>query len=519
MRACQKAAASFLFAPNLAWALSLSHPAAHAHTLVPPTPRHRTVRIGNASFPMSPFIGAPYGACFEVTNRDLVRTRRPCEVPADWAAEDMVDDDRNNAGLGLGGEGAAVQGLSKEAIEGMKAAGVGGAALVAALTAASATFSDKTAFAQAKYVRRKARKHVLRAVLVRPTGRTLAALQASKQAAGRAAVCLRPDTLALLLNAAGVGAGAHVLVVDGVGGVLAAAVVERLGGAGRAVVAALPGAVAGSGTGSDGRGLPQRGPLTSSPAHEMVRSLHVRGRGVRETLRVVGLETLLGYLGEGRGGGGGEDADGAAAPPPAKRAKGGAEEGTAAAAAAAPAANPARARAAAAAATADRASARAGFDCLIAAAPAVHPGALISACLPLLAPSAPFALACPSLAPAAEAALALQTSKAAVCVGLGEPWWRTHQVLPRRTHPAMAMSGSGGYVVSGTALATGARAAVADARAAAAVEAAAARRAAGGGAASNGKGRGAGGRGAPPSPAAAAVPAALAAEYDAELSE
>jgi tRNA (adenine-N(1)-)-methyltransferase non-catalytic subunit len=460
---------------------------------------------------MAPFIGAPYGACFEVNNRDLVRTPRPCEVPADWSAEDMVDDDRNNAGLGLGGEGATVQGLSKEEIDGMKASGIQGSALVAALTAASATFSDKTAFAQAKYVRRKARKHVLRAVLVRPTGRTLAALYASKGGAGRATVVLRPDTLALLLNAAGVGAGAHALVVDGVGGVLAAAVVERLGGHGRAVVAAMPGAVAGSGTGSDGRGLAQRGPLTSSPAHEMVRSLHVREgcKGVRETLRVVGLDTLLGYLKDEEEG---EDASAR----PAKRARG--EEGGGAAAA------PSRATTKAdAAAAADRASARAGFDGLIAAAPPVQPGALISACLPLLAPSAPFALACPSLAPAAEAALALQTSKAAVCVGLGEPWWRTHQVLPRRTHPCMSMSGSGGYVVSGTALATGARAAVADARAAAAVQEAAARRAATANVAANGRGggKGRGGRApAAPAPVAAAPAAGAAAvEYDAELSE
>jgi len=458
---------------------------------------------------MAPFMGAPYGACFEVlAGRSLVRTARPCDVPSDWDAPDLVDDDRNNAGLGLGGEGATVQGLTKEEIEGMKAAGMQGSALVAALTAASATFGDKTAFAQAKYVRRKARKHVLRAVLVRPTGRTLAALAAARASGGRGGgggagpSTLRPDTLALLLNAAGVGAGAHVLVIDGVGGVLAAAVVERLGGHGRAVVAATPGAVAGSGMGADGRGLAQRGPLTSSPAHEMVRCLHVRDPAVRASLRVVSLETLLGYLKEEEEGG----ADGA--PPPAKRAKGGGEA----------AATPSAARAAAAVA-ADRATARAGFDCLIAAAPAVHPGALVSACLPLLAPSAPFALACPGLAPAAEAALALQTSKAAVCVGLGEPWWRTHQVLPRRTHPAMSMSGSGGYVVSGTALATGARAVVAEARAAAAVTAAAAAAAkkasAGGGHVANGRGRG--GRAPPPPPAPA--PAAGAAEYDAELSE
>lgn len=34
-----------------------------------------------------------------------------------------------------------------------------------------------------------------------------------------------------------------------------------------------------------------------------------------------------------------------------------------------------------------------------------------------------------------------------LCPTVTEPWLRRYQVLPGRTHPMMAMSGSGGYIL------------------------------------------------------------------------
>jgi tRNA (adenine-N(1)-)-methyltransferase non-catalytic subunit len=52
------------------------------------------------------------------------------------------------------------QTMSASDIHALKASGAGGAAIVAALAAASTTFASKTAFSQAKYIAKKTRKRV-----------------------------------------------------------------------------------------------------------------------------------------------------------------------------------------------------------------------------------------------------------------------------------------------------------------------------------------------------------------------
>ena len=42
-----------------------------------------------------------------------------------------------------------------------------------------------------------------------------------------------------------------------------------------------------------------------------------------------------------------------------------------------------------------------------------------------------------------------QTRRQAVALALQESFWREWQVLPARTHPAMSMSATGGYLLSG----------------------------------------------------------------------
>ncbi len=42
-----------------------------------------------------------------------------------------------------------------------------------------------------------------------------------------------------------------------------------------------------------------------------------------------------------------------------------------------------------------------------------------------------------------------QTRRQAVALSLQESFWREWQVLPARTHPAMSMSATGGYLLSG----------------------------------------------------------------------
>eukprot|EP00884_Botryococcus_braunii_P020464 jgi/Botrbrau1/7100/Bobra.0165s0121.1 len=94
--------------------------------------------------------------------------------------------------------------------------------------------------------------------------------------------------------------------------------------------------------------------------------------------------------------------------------------------------------------------AKVGFTSCILAAPYVDANALIRSVLPLLSPSASFAVYSLWLQPLTQAAQHLKASKEALNVQVVETLCREYQVLPARTHPHMATSGIGGYILSGT---------------------------------------------------------------------
>jgi tRNA (adenine58-N1)-methyltransferase non-catalytic subunit len=89
----------------------------------------------------------------------------------------------------------------------------------------------KTEFSQAKWLARKSKKYRPRLRLERVTAQTLCAVYTDKNEHKVAG--LRLDTLALMLSAANVSWGKHALVFDTVMGVVATAVLERVGSAGQ----------------------------------------------------------------------------------------------------------------------------------------------------------------------------------------------------------------------------------------------------------------------------------------------
>ncbi|KAL7432467.1 hypothetical protein ACHAXM_003127 [Skeletonema potamos] len=106
-----------------------------------------------------------------------------------------------------------------------------GSTIVAALISNSSTFSSKTAFSQAKYVKRKQLKYQPRCRIVRITPSTLCSAMHLKDA--RKICNLREDTLGQLLSNANICAGQRVLVVDtAVQGIITASCVRRMGGYG-----------------------------------------------------------------------------------------------------------------------------------------------------------------------------------------------------------------------------------------------------------------------------------------------
>lgn len=86
-------------------------------------------------------------------------------------------------------------------------------------------------FLQEKYVKRKTDKYMVRAAVQRPTARSLAeALFAWRP---EKIQYMRPDTLAMLLTMANIGAHGRALILDGCGGLVTGAVAERMGGFGQ----------------------------------------------------------------------------------------------------------------------------------------------------------------------------------------------------------------------------------------------------------------------------------------------
>lgn len=109
-----------------------------------------------------------------------------------------------------------------------------GSRIVAALISNSSTFESKTAFSQAKYVRRKQLKYQPRCRIVRVTPATLCSAMHLKDQ--RRVSNLREDTLGQLLSNANVCAGQRALVMDdAVQGIVTAACTRRMGGYGSVI--------------------------------------------------------------------------------------------------------------------------------------------------------------------------------------------------------------------------------------------------------------------------------------------
>uniref|UniRef100_A0A1I7T4H2 tRNA (adenine(58)-N(1))-methyltransferase non-catalytic subunit TRM6 n=1 Tax=Caenorhabditis tropicalis TaxID=1561998 RepID=A0A1I7T4H2_9PELO len=125
------------------------------------------------------------------------------------------------------------QKLEMDAVLEMKKQGISGQELVAKLVQGSASFQTRTVFSQSKYIKRKAKKHNDRVLILRPTIRLLAKAYYLKDP-DRLAM-LRADQLALMLQMAGVHHGKNIIVFEQTLGLITSAVMERLGGKGACV--------------------------------------------------------------------------------------------------------------------------------------------------------------------------------------------------------------------------------------------------------------------------------------------
>ncbi|KAI9101284.1 Gcd10p family-domain-containing protein [Phlyctochytrium arcticum] len=129
------------------------------------------------------------------------------------------------------------QKLTQEDIEQMKKDNKGAAtqtSIIQTLVENSETFEQKTAFAKAKYIKRKQKKFSKVFTPRRPTARGLCEHFFKENA--RKICEIRIDTLSQILTTGNIHAGGRYLVVDEAGGLLTCALVERMQGHGEIFV-------------------------------------------------------------------------------------------------------------------------------------------------------------------------------------------------------------------------------------------------------------------------------------------
>eukprot|EP00249_Psilotum_nudum_P017530 c26374_g1_i1 orf=214-1767(-) len=215
-----------------------------------------SIKIGNVKCSLAPLVGSPYGAVFELRRGPhgpslfrISSCRRGGEAETSQMETNSVEGKTDSNQMdGVPGECHNVAGeyvakdnrdllddntaqkLTVEDIDQLRREGASGNEIVEALIANSTTFQSKTLFSQEKYKRKKQKKYAPQLVLRRPCARSVCEAYFLK--APNKIGFLRIDMLALMLSLANVGAHAEVLVMDMVGGLLIAAVAERIGGFG-----------------------------------------------------------------------------------------------------------------------------------------------------------------------------------------------------------------------------------------------------------------------------------------------
>lgn len=180
--------------------------------------------------PASAFVGLPYGATLEYEDGSWSRRRAtassaPCEAPA-AVAEAIEEAYETNQHLSQQG---GAQALSSSDVKAMKAER-SGEQVVEALASNSATFASKTKFAQEKYLRKKAQRHLQQVAFLRPS---LMELCETYFQQFRAKICgLRFDYLSSLLCQMDVREGRRYLVIDSACGLVVAAMAQQMHGLG-----------------------------------------------------------------------------------------------------------------------------------------------------------------------------------------------------------------------------------------------------------------------------------------------
>lgn len=402
-------------------------------------------------------IGASFGSMMELNKNgkklvpvDLSEEEMFELGDLDAASEVMPEENDCKDNRNLIDDHGSSQRLTMEQIESLKTQASSDMEIVHNLCKNSSTFADKSVFSQAKYIKKKKQKYTNFFMIYKPTVRLLCEMYFN-QRPGKATT-LRIDTLSQLLNSCNVRSGGHYIVVDNFTGLLAAAVIERLVGDG----IRFPGDMD---TGTCVQMYLEQGPTATW--RTCVDALNLPAELLTRVLLSYQIHQAYSLL-NGKGGKESDtkDAEPAAGGAVTESQKNGQLDGQAGDWEAkkrkldekAVERNRRRAERKVEEGKARSILSTRNLDAFILITRSFDPCLPAQVLIEFLAPSAPFAIFSPIIEPLAQCLLHLRGR--AVNLRLSETWLRRYQVLPGRTRPDMNMSGSGGFILTGTKLAS-----------------------------------------------------------------
>uniref|UniRef100_A0A669ER63 tRNA (adenine(58)-N(1))-methyltransferase non-catalytic subunit TRM6 n=1 Tax=Oreochromis niloticus TaxID=8128 RepID=A0A669ER63_ORENI len=380
-------------------------------------------------------VGQLYSTTFEILSGGNLK---PHELKDSASPLDAVEAGTDNRNIVDDGKS---QKLTRDDIEALKEKGLKGQDIIKKLVDNHATFGDKTEYSQVKYIKKKKKKYENTVMILKPSCRILAMMYHGREP-GK--IChLRYDTLAQMLTLANIHAGSKVLVFETCAGLVLGSIMERMGGYG-SVIQMYPG------------GGPVRAGVESFgfPAHfhdtlHEFPICHVNAL-LAGTLDTSAKDPTAGRAEEqgtpeeesmetNTGDDAGQDVE--------KTEKDKLKEAKAQVKKLRLEEKQRRL-----AATAALLKGRNADGLVIASR--FHPCPVLLGLLKFLSPSRPFVVYSQYIEPLVECFKKLRECGGTVNLRLTDTWMRHYQVLPDRTHPLLLMSGGGGYLLSGTTVAT-----------------------------------------------------------------
>ncbi|TFK41846.1 Gcd10p family-domain-containing protein [Crucibulum laeve] len=186
------------------------------------TEKDSTVVVGKfGSFYANELIDQPYGLTYEIADKKLtiVPPRTLQEVEDTDATNELIND------------GEFVQPLTIDEIQVLKQSGVHASDIIKKQIEQHANYSLKTEYSKEKYKKRKEAKYSKSFTTIEPTLFNVCEYWFNKDQ--NRIRDLRADTLSQMLNLANIRPGGRYLVVDDASGMVVSGILERMGGEGR----------------------------------------------------------------------------------------------------------------------------------------------------------------------------------------------------------------------------------------------------------------------------------------------